>query len=72
MEKEEIKKIIEGALNQTNVLAEIKGLKKDVADLKETIDGWKMGGKVAFGSLILIGGFITWILNTLGIHISIK
>lgn len=75
--KEMLEEAIEKGVQQrsgshSDILAKLNKLEKDVAELKETMDGWRMGGKVAFGMLVLVGGLITWVLKTFGIHIGIK
>ena len=51
---------------------EVEAAKKEVADLKQTINTWKSSGRLAFWAFAIIGAIITWVLNTLGIHIGFK
>lgn len=88
MDTKEIKVMLEEAIEKgvqqrsgthSDILSQLIDLKKDMKELKvttdnlkKTIEGWKIGGKVGFGMLLVIGGVTTWVLNTLGIHIGIK
>lgn len=65
-------RIQQQSASHSTIMAEIRIVKQDVANLKQTMDGWKMGGKVVFGFLVVLGGLITWTLNTFGIKIGLR
>ena len=58
--------------SDSNIMKEVIELRKEVAQMKETLDGWKSGTKIAFWGFVFIGGIITWVLNSFGIKFGIK
>lgn len=80
-EKKEIIGLIKEAVEQgiqqrsgshSDLLREIMELKKDMAGLKDTINGWRSGTKLAFWIFVYSGALVTWVLNTTGVRIGIK
>ena len=58
--------------SDSDLMREIGSLRKEVAEVKETLEGWRSGTKLAFWIFVGLGGLITWVLNSFGIHFGIK
>lgn len=75
--KEMLQEAIEVGVQQrsgshSDILAKLTRIEKRMEALEATMNGWKMGGKIAFGMLVVTGGLITWILKTFGIKIGLR
>ena len=62
----------ERSASDSSVMRELIALRKQVEVMQVTIDGWRSGTKIAFWAFVFIGGIITWILNSFGIHFGIR
>jgi len=63
-------------LKQVQVLEEKFDNRMDTFDTKITslereLSSWKLGSKIGVAVIVAIGGFITWVINTLGVKIGI-
>lgn len=78
---DDLQKVLEEAIEKgvqqrsavnSDILSEIKELRREVGELRDEIDSWKFGGKLAIGLFVAIGALVTWVLNTLGLHLGLK
>ncbi len=58
--------------HHSDVIKKMSDFEKKLNDMQSTINNWKFGGKLTIALFVAVGGLITWILNTLGVHIGLK
>lgn len=52
--------------------SKMSSMENTINGMQQTINNWKFGGKLTIALFVAVGAVITWILNTLGIHLGLK
>ncbi len=55
----------------TSMKIKVESMQLMQNSMQKTIDGWKTGTKYSFWAFVGLGGIITWVLNSSGLHISV-
>ena len=66
------KTLLQRSASDSSIMKELVALRAEVAEMRETLNGWRSGTKIAFWAFVFVGGILTWILNSFGIHFGIK